>query len=32
MSLSAPATSPLQQQMQDDYATGLRGVQQQLLQ
>jgi hypothetical protein len=32
MSLSAPATSPLQQQMQDDYATGLRGAQQQLLQ
>jgi len=32
LSLSAPATSPLQQQMQDDYATQLRGVQQNLLQ
>ena len=32
MSLSAPATSPLQQQMQDDYATQLRGAQQNLLQ
>jgi hypothetical protein len=32
VSLSAPATSPLQQQMQDDYATQLRGVQQQELQ
>ena len=31
LSLSAPATSPLQQQMQDDYATQLRGAQQQLL-
>jgi hypothetical protein len=32
VSLSAPATTPLQQQMQDDYATQLRGVQQNLLQ
>lgn len=32
VSLSAPATGPLQQQMQDDYATQLRGVQQNLLQ
>jgi hypothetical protein len=32
VSLSAPATSPLQQQMQDDYATQLRGAQQQLMQ
>ena len=32
VSLSAPATTPLQQQMQDDYATQLRGVQQGLLQ
>jgi hypothetical protein len=31
LSLSAPATSPLQQQMQDNYATQLRGAQQQLL-
>ena len=31
LSLSAPATSPLQQQMQDDYATQLRGAQQNLL-
>ena len=32
ITLSTPATSPLQQQMQDDYATQLRGAQQQLLQ
>lgn len=32
ISLSTPATSPLQQQMQDDYATQLRAAQQQLLQ
>ena len=32
LSLSAPATSPVQQQMQDDYATQLRGAQQNLLQ
>ena len=32
VSLSAPATSPLEQQMQDDYATQLRGAQQQLMQ
>ena len=31
-SLSAPASSPLEQQMQDDYATQLRGAQQQLMQ
>lgn len=31
LSLSAPATSPLQQQMQDNYATGLRAVQCDLL-
>src|ERR1700720_3487006 len=30
-SLSAPATSPLQQQMQDDYATQLRSAQHDLL-
>jgi hypothetical protein len=30
-SLSAPATSPLQQQMQQDYATQLRAAQQQLM-
>jgi hypothetical protein len=30
-SLANPATSPLQQQMQQDYATQLRGAQQQLL-
>ena len=30
-SLSAPATSPLQQQMQQDYATQLRSTQQELL-
>src|SRR5260221_14281986 len=32
LSLSAPATSPLQQQMQDDYAAGLMGAQRDLLQ
>jgi hypothetical protein len=32
VTLSTPATSPLQQQMQDDYATQLRSAQQQLLQ
>ena len=32
LSLSAPATSPLQQQMQDDYATQLKGAQESLLQ
>ena len=32
VSLSAPATTPLQQQMQDDYATQLMGVQRNLLQ
>ena len=32
ISLSSPATSPLQQQMQDDYATQLRQAQQNLLQ
>ena len=32
MSLSAPATSPVQQQMQDDYATSLMSAQRQLLQ
>jgi hypothetical protein len=32
MSLSAPATSPLQQQMQDDYATSLMQAQRQLMQ
>ncbi len=32
MSLSAPATSPLQQQMQDNYATQLMGAQRELLQ
>ena len=31
-SLSAPTTSPLQQQMREDYATGLRGAQRDLLQ
>jgi hypothetical protein len=30
-SLSSPGTTPLQQQMQQDYATQLRGAQQQLL-
>lgn len=32
MSLSTPATSPVQQQMQDDYATSLMSAQRQLLQ
>jgi hypothetical protein len=32
MSLGATASSPLQQQMQDDYATSLMGAQRQLLQ
>jgi hypothetical protein len=32
VSLSTPATSPLQQQMQNDYATQLRQAQQELLQ
>lgn len=32
MSLSAPASSPLQQQMQDNYATQLMGTQRELLQ
>jgi hypothetical protein len=32
MSLSAPANSPLQAQMREDYATGLRGAQRDLLQ
>jgi len=32
LSLSAPTTSPLQQQMREDYATGLRGAQRDLLQ
>lgn len=32
LSLSAPATSPLQEQMQDDYATSLMDAQRQLLQ
>jgi hypothetical protein len=31
MSLSAPATSPIEEQMQDDYATSLRSAQRQLL-
>jgi len=31
LSLSAPATSPLQQQMQDDYATQLRQAQHDML-
>ena len=31
LTLSTPATSPLQQQMQDDYATQLRAAQQQML-
>jgi hypothetical protein len=30
-SLSAPTYSPLQQQMREDYATGLRGAQRDLL-
>jgi hypothetical protein len=32
MSLSAPANSPLQEQMRQDYATGLMGSQRELLQ
>jgi hypothetical protein len=32
LSLSAPTSSPLQQQMREDYATGLRGAQRELLQ
>jgi hypothetical protein len=32
LSLSAPATNPLQQQMQDDYASGLQATQRDLLQ
>jgi hypothetical protein len=32
LSLSAPTSSPLQQQMREDYATGLRGAQRDLLQ
>jgi hypothetical protein len=32
VSLSDPATTPLQQQMQDDYATSLMATQRQLLQ
>lgn len=32
LSLSSPATSPLQEQTQDDYATGLMGAQRELLQ
>jgi hypothetical protein len=32
LSLSAPAANPLQQQMQDNYATGLMGAQRELLQ
>jgi len=32
LSLSAPTGSPLQQQMREDYATGLRGAQRDLLQ
>jgi hypothetical protein len=32
ISLTAPATSPLQAQMQDDYATQLKGEQFQLMQ
>jgi hypothetical protein len=32
LSLSAPATTPLQEQMRQDYATGLIGVQRDLLQ
>ena len=31
LSLSSPATSPLQEQIQDDYATGLIGAQRDLL-
>jgi hypothetical protein len=32
MSLSAPANNPLQEQMRQDYATGLTGAQRDLLQ
>jgi hypothetical protein len=32
MSLSAPANNPLQEQMRQDYATGLMGAQRELLQ
>ena len=32
LSLSSPATNPLQEQTQDDYATGLIGAQRELLQ
>jgi hypothetical protein len=32
MSLSAPTNSPLQEQMRQDYATGLMGAQRELLQ
>src|ERR1700746_396555 len=32
MSLSGPTTSPLQEQMREDYATGLMGAQRDLLQ
>src|SRR5438874_13406684 len=32
LSLSAPTSSPLQEQMRQDYATGLMGAQRQLLQ
>jgi len=32
LSLTAPATGPIQEQMQDDYATDLMGAQRQLLQ
>jgi hypothetical protein len=32
LSLSGPTNSPLQQQMREDYATGLRGAQRDLLQ
>ena len=32
MSLSAPTNNPLQEQMQQDYATGLMGAQRDLLQ
>jgi hypothetical protein len=31
LSLTAPATAPIQEQMQDDYATGLMSAQRQLL-
>ena len=32
MSLSAPTNNPLQEQMREDYATGLMGAQRELLQ